>query len=163
MPEVRSIPPKGFLSGLLGGSAEETSEPSRWDGAPTGPMGKGILCCKCEHLNPTGLEQCERCSQSLFIDCPKCRKRNARVLMHCVSCRGRLHQKSSHGKSHSRANPRHRSGPLFPCPYRLGLSFVRSAPTPIPRACSAVSNVEGTCSWSAVTATPPMRVPSPGV
>ena len=92
---------KGFLSGLLGGSAEDASEPSRWDGAPTGPMGKGILCCKCEHLNPTGLEKCERCGQSLFIDCPKCRKRNARVLMQCVSCRGRLHQKSSHGNSHS--------------------------------------------------------------
>ena len=91
---------RGLLSGLLSSKPEEVSASSRWDGAPSGPMGKGTLCCKCEHLNPIDRERCERCSEELFLDCPKCQKRNARVLMHCASCRGRLHRKIQDKTSH---------------------------------------------------------------
>ena len=91
---------RGLFSGLLGSEPEAVSVTSRWDGDPSGPMGKGTLCCKCEHLNPIDRERCERCSEVLFLDCPKCQKRNARVLMHCASCRGRLHRKTQHETPH---------------------------------------------------------------
>lgn len=97
---------KGVLSGLLGSEPDEVFSSSRWDGAPSGPMGKGTLCCKCEHLNPIDLERCERCGEGLHVDCPKCQKRNARVLMHCTSCRGRLHRKTHHeGGHHQTSRP----------------------------------------------------------
>ena len=91
---------RGLFSGLLGSKPEAVSVTSRWDGDPSVPMGKGTLCCKCEHLNPIDRERCERCSEGLFLDCPKCQKRNARVLMHCASCRGRLHRKTQHETPH---------------------------------------------------------------
>lgn len=103
--------PRGFLSGLMASRPETSGEPPRWDGAPSGPMGKGTLCCKCEHLNPSDLDRCERCSEALFVDCPQCNRRNPRVLMHCTSCRGRLHRKGHHdggsGRSHSRSSSHH--------------------------------------------------------
>lgn len=115
----RSLP-SGFLSGLLGSSAVDIPGPSRRAGTPSGSMGRGTLCSKCEHLNPADLEQCERCSQPLFIDCPKCRKRNARVIVHCVSCRSRLHRRSSHGGSHADGGSRPAARPPLQNPMSNG-------------------------------------------
>lgn len=96
---------RGFLSGLLGSRpASEVVAPVSREEAPSGPAGKGTLCCKCERLNPPDLERCDRCGEALHVECPQCRKRNPRVLMHCTSCRGRLHR-ASHHHSHPRGNP----------------------------------------------------------
>lgn len=48
--------------------------------------GRGVLCGRCEHLNPLGLEACEDCHTPLFAPCPKCGHRNPRVLDHCENC-----------------------------------------------------------------------------
>lgn len=54
--------------------------------------GRGILCAKCEHLNPAGLEQCEHCDSQLFINCPSCSAKNVRALSNCGECRTPLHR-----------------------------------------------------------------------
>ena len=68
-------------SGGGGGAAPELS-PS--------PSGRGVLCAKCEHLNPEGLEKCETCQAHLFIFCSYCGSKNGRVLARCRKCRRRL-------------------------------------------------------------------------
>ncbi len=58
-----------------------------------GPVhGKGVLCVKCEHLNPPGLDKCETCDAHLFVVCSRCGHRNGRVLSRCAGCRGKLHR-----------------------------------------------------------------------
>lgn len=52
-------------------------------------QGRGVLCAKCEHLNPLGLEACETCHSPLFATCPQCGHSNPRVLDHCVECKRR--------------------------------------------------------------------------
>lgn len=52
---------------------------------------RGILCPKCEHLNPLGLDKCEYCQGHLFIVCKKCGATNQRVLSRCTSCRQAFH------------------------------------------------------------------------
>lgn len=104
---------KGFLSGLLGSRPAPEVAPAPRRQEPSGPMGKGTLCCKCERLNPSDLERCERCGEALHVDCRQCGKRNPRVLMHCTSCRGRLHRGSHHHSHHgaSHGNPGHSHTP----------------------------------------------------
>ena len=97
---------KGFLSGLLGSRPSPEVAQERRAEEPSGAMGKGILCCKCERLNPPDLEHCDRCGETLHVDCPQCHKRNSRVLMHCTSCRARLHR-SPHHKSHHGEHSHH--------------------------------------------------------
>ncbi|MEY4692335.1 MAG: hypothetical protein RIT19_2660 [Verrucomicrobiota bacterium] len=101
---------KGFLSALLGSRPATGGAPARREEEPSGPMGKGVLCCKCERLNPTDLGHCERCGEALHVECPQCHRRNPRVLMHCTSCRGRLHR-GPHQASHGGANPGEHSHP----------------------------------------------------
>lgn len=48
--------------------------------------GRGVLCAKCDHLNPLGLDVCETCQAPLFVPCPKCGHRNPSVLEHCEKC-----------------------------------------------------------------------------
>ncbi len=52
-------------------------------------QGRGVLCAKCEHLNPLGIEQCETCQAPLYVSCPKCGHRNPAVLDHCLECKRR--------------------------------------------------------------------------
>ena len=52
--------------------------------------GRGVLCQKCEHLNPADLEFCEQCDAELYINCGRCNHRNLRVLARCERCRRRL-------------------------------------------------------------------------
>jgi hypothetical protein len=122
----------GLLSGLLGSDPVESSSSSRWDGSPSGPKGKGTLCCNCEHLNPTDLERCERCSEALFVDCPNCRKRNARVLMHCASCKGRLHRKPHHKASSGSRSSVPKEAPRVPVPAASGPTVCAKCTHPNP-------------------------------
>ena len=60
---------------------------------PAGPQnGKGVLCVKCEHLNPSGLEKCGTCGAHLFVFCTRCGHVNARVHSRCQQCRRKLHR-----------------------------------------------------------------------
>lgn len=54
--------------------------------------GNGILCAKCDHLNPGGSNTCGFCGSHLHISCSKCGHRNARVLARCTQCGHRLHR-----------------------------------------------------------------------
>ena len=58
-----------------------------------GPVhGRGVLCVKCEHLNPAALDKCETCDAHLFVVCSRCGHRNGRVLSRYGACRGKLHR-----------------------------------------------------------------------
>ncbi|KAB2667613.1 MAG: hypothetical protein DVB31_07965 [Verrucomicrobia bacterium] len=62
---------------------------------------RGVLCVKCEHLNPMGLDDCEFCKAHLFVNCLECGAKNPRVGARCVQCGRRLH-KSKRGSSRDR-------------------------------------------------------------
>ncbi|HTI69321.1 MAG TPA: zinc ribbon domain-containing protein [Candidatus Limnocylindria bacterium] len=51
---------------------------------------RGVLCPKCEHLNPADLELCEICNAKLSTICSYCGTKNGRVLTRCRKCRRRL-------------------------------------------------------------------------
>ena len=53
---------------------------------------KGVLCPKCNHLNPGGLKQCEYCNSQLFVKCKKCGAKMQRVISKCPACRHRMHK-----------------------------------------------------------------------
>lgn len=53
---------------------------------------RGVLCSKCEHLNPPGRNDCEKCSAHLFLVCRECGQGNERVRTRCTNCGHRLHR-----------------------------------------------------------------------
>jgi len=53
---------------------------------------QGVLCAKCEHLNPAPKHACEKCGSHLYIACKDCGARNPRVRTRCDSCGRRLHR-----------------------------------------------------------------------
>lgn len=67
---------------MMTSNASDTPTPS-----PT--KSRGILCSKCERLNPHGLENCDRCGEDLFYSCHRCGERNQKVFNRCRKC-GRL-------------------------------------------------------------------------
>lgn len=54
---------------------------------------KGVLCIKCEHLNPPGIETCEECGAHLYVNCQECQTKNSRVSARCSHCKRRLHKR----------------------------------------------------------------------
>lgn len=61
---------------------------------------RGVLCVKCEHLNPVHLEVCEFCRTHLWVSCRHCGAKNRRVNIRCDECHRRLHKgRSSSGRS----------------------------------------------------------------
>ncbi len=54
------------------------------------PKPKGVLCGKCEHLNPPGSRVCEHCEAKLFFDCRFCGKEIQVVAPRCPHCSRRL-------------------------------------------------------------------------
>lgn len=56
--------------------------------------GKGLVCAKCSHINPIGIERCESCQGHLYIVCRKCKHTNPRMLQRCAHCEHRLHRSS---------------------------------------------------------------------
>lgn len=66
--------------------------PSAPVAAPQKPDVRGVLCIRCEHLNPKGIEQCETCRGHLFVNCHECGVKNARVNARCVDCGRKLHK-----------------------------------------------------------------------
>ncbi len=62
-------------------------------GAPPKPANeRGILCAKCEHLNPGDTNVCSYCGAHLFVTCHHCGHRNQRAYSRCAHCRRRLHR-----------------------------------------------------------------------
>lgn len=59
---------------------------------PSDEKHRGVLCGKCEHLNPRGANECRRCGSRLFVSCNDCGARNERVRTRCRSCGRRLHR-----------------------------------------------------------------------
>ena len=55
---------------------------------------RAVLCAKCEHLNPHGLNVCERCAAHLHVVCHSCGHRNERVRTRCLECDHQLHRTS---------------------------------------------------------------------
>jgi hypothetical protein len=53
---------------------------------------KGVLCAKCEHLNPPGSGTCERCQSHLYVTCIDCGTRNERVRSRCLECGRKMHR-----------------------------------------------------------------------
>jgi uncharacterized paraquat-inducible protein A len=56
----------------------------------------GVLCAKCEHLNPASAELCEKCGAHLYIACTHCGRKNKRVDARCYHCHHRLHHSKFH-------------------------------------------------------------------
>ena len=53
---------------------------------------RGILCAKCEHLNPANTSACTYCGSHLFVTCTHCGHRNQRAYSRCAKCKRRLHR-----------------------------------------------------------------------
>lgn len=82
---------------VAGGSGEAVAPLTR---AERIAASKGVLCVKCEHLNPSTLEECERCGSHLWVSCHECGAKNRRVNLRCDSCHRRLHKgRSKSGRS----------------------------------------------------------------
>lgn len=47
---------------------------------------KGVLCAKCDHLNPPGSTACEYCRAALFEACRNCGRPVRRTAYRCESC-----------------------------------------------------------------------------
>lgn len=54
---------------------------------------RGVLCIKCEHLNPPDIENCEECGAHLYVNCQECQTKNSRVSARCSHCGRRLHKR----------------------------------------------------------------------
>ncbi len=52
----------------------------------------GVVCAKCEQLNPVGSKLCSYCGAHLFVTCHRCGHRNQRILAECTKCGSRLHR-----------------------------------------------------------------------
>jgi hypothetical protein len=53
---------------------------------------RGVLCVKCDHLNPPTSKHCTACGSHLHVACHKCGKQSPRVLTRCPHCGFRLHR-----------------------------------------------------------------------
>ncbi|HOX04325.1 MAG TPA: zinc ribbon domain-containing protein [Candidatus Paceibacterota bacterium] len=58
--------------------------------APTIQSHKGVLCEKCDHLNPPGSEACEWCHRALWVTCGSCGEKTPIALPRCDSCGRRI-------------------------------------------------------------------------
>ena len=56
--------------------------------------GKGVLCAKCDHLNPPGSTMCEYCHAALFGTCRHCGKTVQRTSDRCEFCGHHTRHKS---------------------------------------------------------------------
>ena len=50
------------------------------------PSERGVLCAKCDHLNPPGSKACEECGAHLYVACHYCGHKNRRVDAVCTEC-----------------------------------------------------------------------------
>ncbi len=53
---------------------------------------RGVLCAKCDHLNPPGSKVCGECGAHLFVACHYCGHKNRRVDAVCSQCGHHLHR-----------------------------------------------------------------------
>lgn len=55
--------------------------------------GRGVLCPKCDHLNPPASTACEYCRAALYEPCQNCGKTVRRTAYRCEFCGRRLRPK----------------------------------------------------------------------
>jgi hypothetical protein len=77
--------------------------------SPARKDARGVLCVKCEHLNPIHREECEFCKAHLWVNCHQCGAKNRRVNIRCDECNRRLHK----GRSRSGSSRMGRAGLNF--------------------------------------------------
>ncbi len=70
---------------------QNDSSEERLENAASPESERGILCARCEHLNPLDKDRCESCKAHLYVMCHRCGEKNPRVHSRCKSCRRRLH------------------------------------------------------------------------
>ncbi len=95
MPERETQPStRSTRSGLPaeGGAPGAAVSPEGGVSNPKGSARRGVLCAKCEHLNPPGLSRCEHCEAHLYITCHACSHSNQRVHSRCSKCGYELHR-----------------------------------------------------------------------
>ena len=51
-----------------------------------GSSARGVLCGRCEHVNPGGNQTCEHCRAGLFVTCHNCGSTNQAALSLCREC-----------------------------------------------------------------------------
>lgn len=76
-------------------ATEARAEPGAGAEQANSRASKGVLCGKCEHLNPRGIDKCERCDSHLYVTCQQCKHRNPRVASRCSNCNHHLHKSKS--------------------------------------------------------------------
>jgi len=80
---------------------EASNVPIRHEARPNDA--RGVLCVKCEHLNPISREECEVCRAHLWVNCRECGAKNRRINIHCDECKRRMHKgRSKSSRSQSR-------------------------------------------------------------
>ena len=71
------------------------------------PGAKGVLCGKCDLVNPPGAHKCEECESHLYIKCKECGAHTERFHTRCPECRRSLYksffEKMTSGIFNSRA------------------------------------------------------------
>lgn len=75
----------------------------------------GVLCAKCDHLNPPGSTECDSCHAELFRVCKVCHKTYQAAYSKCVFC----------GAKGRRQEPRHSGKRL--APQSISLKWVYAA------------------------------------
>lgn len=72
---------------------DETDQASGDKGGARAKSGeRGVLCAKCNHVNPPGRTLCNRCGSHLFITCNDCGHQSERSVTRCRKCGRRLHR-----------------------------------------------------------------------
>jgi hypothetical protein len=86
-PRTAGAPPS--RRGILRPEGAPTTEGDRMNPSD---RDASIVCAKCTHPNPPGLQRCERCRGHLFVVCRDCGTTNARTEPRCSECNRRLHR-----------------------------------------------------------------------
>ncbi len=63
-----------------------TNNPADKASAAASTLQSGLVCARCEHVNPGWNSTCEGCGAGLWKYCPKCDQRNQRTASHCSAC-----------------------------------------------------------------------------
>ena len=97
MSNSEKVPESGDSNAVPEASAAPTRRESRPNDA------RGVLCVKCDHLNPASLEECEVCKAHLWVNCLECGAKNRRINIRCDECKRRMHKgRSKSSRSQSR-------------------------------------------------------------
>ena len=99
-----------------------TTRPETAGAPPAEVNQRGVLCARCDHMNPAGADECRRCGAELFRDCPSCGETIQRIYSRCSKCHHRLPQRRFLFWGRSRSKPRARRSNV----QRVGRRFLYS-------------------------------------